>query len=778
MAKKGQSKGKFAAKYRAREAAPEEEFDKRKSRVDRIDTWEEAMGGDEDQFHMNRDTVLFEDNGAKGSVDFDEISDDDEVFGLNLPSGSDSAEDDEEEDEEEEQESTSRFQRKSSKKTDEGPKGRFAKPISADSHSEPSSSDNDEGDGGDQPESDSEQEGEGEDGSDEEEEEEEDRWAAGQYHVSRRRKDESDSSDDEALDLEAEEARRLQRKFRGGLSGRDFFDEEGDEGEESEKRDARERGRWEEEEEEQARKEKDNAGMTDDEAVAFLVRNRPETLALLDDFVDASERVKVVESNLEEVRDKGRREGKEHPSLPILELEHQALITYLPTLAFYFSLLLGSPKPPSPDLMDKVLARLASLRSALATMEELDLTSGRIDEDEDEDSEEDEEGEQDGMMLASEVWDLARESEDEEEEESLDGGGQDSENDDDEEGDSEEEGMLGGLDDEELEALMDTMDPDASADDLIAAVKAYRKKKFGEEEDEDEMVVVGKKRKRVEDDTKAGPSSSRRKRRKSKKAVAGSSVPSIPTLAPLSSSSSKPNKKSTPSSSSSKATIDDDFVESTTLSQTDSSDKASKRHTLRFHVSQVHQKAQKREKGGSSRVGGDDDLPRRSKERSRREVLKRQEHGGLAAGGGAELDDIDWDEDDRNTAKGVREQKEDAGDYYDLVKKEREGAKAEKKERYEADTLAERAALLDESSGLAAGPRGVNRQILANKGLIPKRAKINRNPRVKKRVRYDKAVKKVATMKSVFKGPQTGEYQGERSGIGKRTVKSVKLGGK
>lgn len=66
---------------------------------------------------------------------------------------------------------------------------------------------------------------------------------------------------------------------------------------------------------------------------------------------------------------------------------------------------------------------------------------------------------------------------------------------------------------------------------------------------------------------------------------------------------------------------------------------------------------------------------------------------------------------------------------------------------------------------------------MANKGLQPKRAKVNRNPRVKKRMAYDKAVKKVATMKSVYKGGDRSGYEGEKSGIGKRVVKSVKLGG-
>jgi len=77
------------------------------------------------------------------------------------------------------------------------------------------------------------------------------------------------------------------------------------------------------------------------------------------------------------------------------------------------------------------------------------------------------------------------------------------------------------------------------------------------------------------------------------------------------------------------------------------------------------------------------------------------------------------------------------------------------------------------------GPRSISRKILANKGLTPKRAKINRNPRVKKRVNYEKAKKKVSSMKSIYKADQASQgrsgYLGEKSGIGKKVVKSRKL---
>ena len=201
--------------------------------------------------------------------------------------------------------------------------------------------------------------------------------------------------------------------------------------------------------------------------------------------------------------------------------------------------------------------------------------------------------------------------------------------------DSEEEGMLEGLDDDEIERIMDTMDEDASADDLMAAIAVYRALKDDSSLPPSSSSAVPPKNKR-----KASPPLSSLPSR-SKKAKHATPAP-LPTLAPLPSSS-RPKKPSTPKAA------QDDYADATSLSLTDATDKASKRHSLRFHVSQVSQKTARRESGGKNRVGGDEDLPRRSKERSRREVLKRQEHGG---GKGEELDGMDWAEDDREVAKG------------------------------------------------------------------------------------------------------------------------------
>jgi U3 small nucleolar RNA-associated protein 3 len=76
----------------------------------------------------------------------------------------------------------------------------------------------------------------------------------------------------------------------------------------------------------------------------------------------------------------------------------------------------------------------------------------------------------------------------------------------------------------------------------------------------------------------------------------------------------------------------------------------------------------------------------------------------------------------------------------------------------------------------AEGPRSLTRAILKNRGLTPRRAKSVRNPRVKKRQKFARAKKVIASQKPVFK-PGAGDstwYGGERSGIS-TVVKSVQF---
>jgi U3 small nucleolar RNA-associated protein 3 len=67
-------------------------------------------------------------------------------------------------------------------------------------------------------------------------------------------------------------------------------------------------------------------------------------------------------------------------------------------------------------------------------------------------------------------------------------------------------------------------------------------------------------------------------------------------------------------------------------------------------------------------------------------------------------------------------------------------------------------------------------KILTNKGLTPYRKKENRNPRVKKRLKYQKALKKLSSVRSVAVDKrQLASYQGEATGIKRNLTKSVKF---
>merc|ERR1719319_2087449 len=70
--------------------------------------------------------------------------------------------------------------------------------------------------------------------------------------------------------------------------------------------------------------------------------------------------------------------------------------------------------------------------------------------------------------------------------------------------------------------------------------------------------------------------------------------------------------------------------------------------------------------------------------------------------------------------------------------------------------------------------RGINYQIAKNKGLTPKRSKLQRNPRVKHRVKYAKAkVKRKGAVREIR--TETKKYDGEMFGINARVKKGVKI---
>ena len=147
--------------------------------------------------------------------------------------------------------------------------------------------------------------------------------------------------------------------------------------------------------------------------------------------------------------------------------------------------------------------------------------------------------------------------------------------------------------------------------------------------------------------------------------------------------------------------------------------------------------------------------------------------GGLAVGEGEGEGDGEG-EDDR-VAREVRGQEDE---YYDLVAQTSLSRKAAKQSQASAAKAARAASSLvrvSEEQG-AGGKRAIGYTIEKNKGLAPKRKKEVRNPRVKKRMKFEERKRKLASTRAVYGGgEEKGGYAGEKTGIKKGLVKSVKL---
>ncbi|TPX32786.1 hypothetical protein SmJEL517_g04177 [Synchytrium microbalum] len=118
------------------------------------------------------------------------------------------------------------------------------------------------------------------------------------------------------------------------------------------------------------------------------------------------------------------------------------------------------------------------------------------------------------------------------------------------------------------------------------------------------------------------------------------------------------------------------------------------------------------------------------------------------------------------------EYEEDGEEYYEALK----ASKIEKKAKrsFNPDDW-----LYDDATEeviAADGKRGISWNILTNKGLTPKRKKEQRNPRVKKRKRFETAMKRLSSFRRVaVDKSKVGAYGGEATGIKSGLVRSIKF---
>lgn len=217
-----------------------------------------------------------------------------------------------------------------------------------------------------------------------------------------------------------------------------------------------------------------------------------------------------------------------------------------------------------------------------------------------------------------------------------------------------------------------------------------------------------------------------------------------------------------------------DFTESANPEDVDMEDKHRRKRTLRFYTSKIDQAAAK----SNERYSGDLDLPYRERlfERQQRLVEEARKRGLEEKDQlGADLDEDDFNSDEERVAEEINNGEDNA--YYESLKQDKQDKKDLRRAAHdEAVTAAKEGKLeeLQEKSG-PDGKRAVNFQILKNKGLTPHRKKENRNSRVKKRKQYEKAQKKLKSVRQVYDGTSKGPYDGEKTGIKKGISRSVKL---
>lgn len=351
---------------------------------------------------------------------------------------------------------------------------------------------------------------------------------------------------------------------------------------------------------------------------------------------------------------------------------------------------------------------------------------------------------------------------------------------------------------------------EAEMKDLIAEMEKFR----GENDSRDH---VRRQRMKLAKEKKAGGSvadSDNLKKGNKKITVESSTPPRTKSIFDLEEPKFVPSKSSAPTLPISSPFANEElsvFGEARSIDVHVAKEKDDRKHSLRFHTSKIERSERRREGKRRRAMGGDDDVPYRNTKVEKDSAPEKVPKEGMDQEG----DDLDPDAPDEGAnmrpvegKKRSRVSLDDsiadvgAGDegYYELVKRQKREVKEQRRAafetvptpsglasihlsacefttRYDVYHIRSRTDISEE--GLDGKPRSATAAILKNRGLTPKRSKVVRNPRVKKKLQYDKANKRMASKKAVFKGGLAslpgGRYEGEKSGISK-VVKSVKLG--
>ncbi|KAL9628309.1 MAG: hypothetical protein Q9204_005971 [Flavoplaca sp. TL-2023a] len=227
---------------------------------------------------------------------------------------------------------------------------------------------------------------------------------------------------------------------------------------------------------------------------------------------------------------------------------------------------------------------------------------------------------------------------------------------------------------------------------------------------------------------------------------------------------------------------DSDLGDPTNLTPQEASQKALRKKSLRFYTSQITQKSNKRDAAGRD-AGGDADIPRRErlKDRQERLNLEAEARGRKNREDDVPLDDandqdVDGGDGDEQSQVAREVRNDEDNEYYDLVASYAANKKALKAAQAQAAREGGVVRIVDDENIGKDGKRAITYAIERNKGLTPKRKKEVRNPRLKKRLKYEDKKKKLGSVRAVYKGGEgKGGYQGELTGIKGGLIRSVKL---
>ncbi|TPX63815.1 hypothetical protein SpCBS45565_g06338 [Spizellomyces sp. 'palustris'] len=256
-----------------------------------------------------------------------------------------------------------------------------------------------------------------------------------------------------------------------------------------------------------------------------------------------------------------------------------------------------------------------------------------------------------------------------------------------------------------------------------------------------------------------------------------------------------------------------DFGESNDIDQVDLEDKLARKKSLKFHVTRVDQAIASRQARLARSGGGDEDIPYRDRngkviqpaaaERPTQEAipadLDDKQVGDMAGnfdfgldndllddvGAEGEYEEYDLGSDKTRKRRHASDQESDANEeedplaYYEHVKQTKKARKEQREAEVmqaKLDNTLDDSHLYDDNDLTEGTKRPASYKIITNKGLTPYRKKERRNPRVMKRLRYEKAVKRLGSFKRVAVDKSSlGAYEGEKTGIKANLARSVRF---